>query len=178
MSASGIYIPASGYNTGYYSVLDSSCVGSGPIASDDDAINKLLAGGIYFDIDRSKLGAKENLILHLTMFSLGNGVQAPDNQLLTANDNPIFKVHLMSIGQNTATLQGVNQPRYFSYSDNNLFPGIAKSISIVAPGPGQLQEEQIVVPLSIDPTIDRIRIERYSGSAILIDASLFRLSQH
>ena len=40
---------------------------------------------------------------------------------------------------------------------------------------GQIAQEQIFIPLSTDPNIDRIRIERYSGSGLLIDASLYRL---
>ena len=43
------------------------------------------------------------------------------------------------------------------------------------PTSGGARQEQLLLPISIDPGIDRIRIERYSGSAILIDATIFRM---
>jgi hypothetical protein len=40
-----------------------------------------------------------------------------------------------------------------------------------------LREEQILIPLSSFPGANRIRIERESGSAILIDTSIIRLGK-
>ena len=174
-NAIGVYIPSSGYNSGYYSTFDNACIKAGPIVSSDDSVNKLLAGGVYFDIDRTQLGKDENLILNLTLLSLGNGVFGPNKVLMTTNDNTLFKVHLMRTGQSAESLLTVNQPRHQSYSDPDQFPKLVQSLSVLSPSPGQSQQEQIIIPLRADPSIDRIRIERYSGSAILIDASLFRL---
>ncbi len=173
--AASVYIPASGFNTGYYSMFDNFCEKAGPINSGDLNINKLLAGGAYIDIDRSQLGANENLLLNLTYIPLGTNNRRPDLQFVPANESAVFKVHLMRSGQVTDLLRQVLQPRYMAYTASDQFPQIAQSISVLAPPSGQITTEQILVPLSIDPTIDRIRIERYSGTGILLDASIYRM---
>lgn len=174
----GVYIPPTGFSTGYYSLFDNACIGEGPIVSSDPAITRQLAGGAYFDIDRTQIGPNENLLLNLTFFALGNGMQGPGQTLLTVTDNPVLRIHLIKTGQSGDALRTVNQPRYLSYSNTTAFPEVDQSIAVFAPSPGQIQQEQIYIPLSASPSVDRIRIERFEGSAILIDASLFRLSQH
>jgi len=172
---SALYIPATGYNTGFYSMFDSSCIGSGPIASTDPLQNKLLAGGVYFDIDRTQLGTYENLILNLTFVPLGQGSQSPNVGSMTAADEAVFRVDLVTTGQSNSTLEGVLQPRFLTYTDNTQFPVVVQTLDVLAPPTGQVRQEQLLIPLSVNPAIDRIRIERVSGSGILIDASLFRM---
>ncbi|HLE01092.1 MAG TPA: hypothetical protein VJB59_12565 [Bdellovibrionota bacterium] len=174
-SAAAVFVPASGYNTGYYTMLDHSCQNKGPLATTDPTVNKLLAGGAYIDIDRRQLGPNENLLLNLTYFALGSSNQRPDSLRMQPGENAVFKVHLIKTGQSADVLSQILQPRYFSYALNESFPKIAHTISILAPPSGQLQDEQVLIPLSIDPGIDRIRIERHSGSGILVRATLFKL---
>lgn len=176
--SASVFLPTSGYNTGYYSFFDSSCINAGPIISSDQNINKAYAGGIYFDIDRNYLGTYENLLLHLTFFPLGPSNTDPTNQSMAISDSSNFNIHLIQTGKATSFLQGVLQPRYLFFANMNQYPKIVDTLSIIAPPTGQIRQEQIFIPLSINPNIDRIRIERVSGSGIIIDATLFRLGTH
>jgi hypothetical protein len=172
---SGVYIPSNGYNSGYYSTFDSSCPGAGPISSPDAFQSGTLAGGAYIDIDRTQLGAYENVLLNLTFVPLDPSNTSASGTALTQNDTAIFDIHLVATGQSTDTLEGVLQPRFLTYTDNPSFPEVIQSLSILAPPTGQIRQEQVLIPLAVDPTIDRIRIERVSGTAILLDASIFRM---
>jgi hypothetical protein len=176
--AANVFIPSSGYNTGYYTMFDRSCYNAGPIYSPDNAVNKLLAGGAYFDIDRSQLGAHENLILNLTFIPLGTSNTGPDQNVLESDQSAVFKVHLIRVGESGDVIRQRPQPRNRIYASTEQYPKTAQDIAIIAPPTGQIRQEQIFIPLSIDPAIDRIRIERYSGSGILLDASLYRLGPH
>ncbi|MGK5083687.1 hypothetical protein WDW37_10320 [Bdellovibrionota bacterium FG-1] len=174
--AASVFIPSTGYNTGYYTLMDNACEKEGPIANGDPAINKLLAGGAYIDIDRNALGANENLLLTLTFLPLGTKNLRPDGQAFTHSESAVFKVHLIKTGQTADVLQSIQQPRHLAYADSiTQYPEVAQSLSIIAPPTGQIMQEQVLIPLSMDPGIDRIRIERYSGSGILLDASVFRM---
>ncbi|MBI2711703.1 MAG: hypothetical protein HYX41_02405 [Bdellovibrio sp.] len=173
--AAGVFIPSSGFNTGYYTMFDQACVGSGPIASNDATINKLLVGGAYFDIDRSQLAANENLILNLTFLPLGPNNQGPDQSFLAAGDTAVFRVNLIRTGQSGDLIRQLLQPRDFTYASTDIYPQVAQKIAVVAPPNGQIRQEQILIPLSVDPAIDRIHVERYSGSGVLIDATLMRM---
>jgi hypothetical protein len=172
---SALYVPNQGYGTGYYSMFDSSCIGSGPIDSPDPLQNKLYAGGVYFDIDRTQLGTYENLILNLTFLPLGPTNQSPTINTMTSADTAVFQVDLVTTGQSNSALEAVLQPRFLTYTDNNEFPTVVQTLSVLAPPTGQIRQEQMLIPLSVNPSIDRIHIKRVSGSGILIDASLFRL---
>jgi len=173
--AASLYLPSAGYSTGYYTMFDNACEYQGPIASTEPSINKLLAGGAYIDIDRSKLGPNENVVLNLTYIPFGTTNLRPDSVNFSEAESAIFKVHLVKTGQTAEGIMQMFQPRYFSYTESEQFPEIAHTISVLAPPTGQVRQDQLLIPLSIDPAIDRVRIERYSGSGILIDASLFRM---
>jgi len=174
--AASIFIPADGYNTGFYTLLDKKCNGAGPVGVADESFNKLLAGGVYFDLDRKKLGDQENLLLHLKYIPMGTGNIHSDSTPMNPSESAYFKIHLIKTKLGLPDLRLALQPRYLLFADSYKYPEIVQSISVLAPPTlGQIQEEQILLPISIDPDIDRIRIERYSGSGILIDASLYRL---
>jgi hypothetical protein len=174
LSAS-VFIPPTGYNTGYYSLFDDQCVNQGPFSGGDTQISKQYAGGVYLDIDREELGDRENLLLNLTYLPLGTENSKPDGQLFSQEETANFKVHLMSTGESLAKLQSALQPRHLWYTNDNQYPKIVHTIDVLAPPSGTPRTDQIVLPLGIDSSIDRIRIERVSGSAILIDAALFRM---
>jgi hypothetical protein len=175
--ATSIYIPSNGYGTGFYTTFDNSCINSGPIYSQDPNVSKLLAGGAYIDIDRSQLERNENLILNLTFLPLGPLNTHSDQNYLATTETAVFKVHLIKTGQSGDTIRQQLQPRYRTYAGTDQFPEVVQDVAVLAPPTGYPRQEQIYLPLSTDPGIDRIRIERYSGNAILIDASIYRLGQ-
>lgn len=165
------------YDRALYTLLDFSCVGAGPISGDSET-TKLLAGGIYFDIDRAQLGARENLLLNLKFLPLGPENTYPDGLTrFPVSESAFFKVHLINTGQPLDTLLRLLQPRHIFYADTGQFPVTVDTLSVIGPPTGQVTETQLVLPISLNAGIDRIRVERYSGSAIFIDASLFRLGQ-
>lgn len=172
-----VYIPAAGYNTGYYTFQDQSCAKAGPVASSDPAVSKLNAGGIYIDLDRNELGTRENVLLNLTYIPLGIRNQRPDGTPLTTGEEAVIKIHLMKTGQSRGQLQMTYQPRYLMYAAPDQFPKTVQTLSVLAPATGEPRTDQVLIPLGVDSGIDRIRIERYSGSAILIDAGLFRMGE-
>jgi hypothetical protein len=173
--AASVFIPPTGYNTGYYSMFDDQCVGQGPFAGSDALTSKQFAGGAYIDVDRTVLGERENLLLNLTYLPMGTKNQRPDGQLYSREESAFFKIHLISTGETQSQLQAALQPRHLWYTSETEYPKIVNTIDVLAPPDGSPRTDQIVIPLGIDSTIDRIRIERVSGSAILIDAALFRM---
>lgn len=170
------FIPSDGYNTGFYTLLDSQCIQAGPIGVGDPTLNKLMAGGVYLDIDRKNLGERENLLLHLKWIPMGPNNEYSNGSQLNSSEAAIFKIHLIKSGLSLTDIRLALQPRYLLFSDADRYPKVIHTLSIIAPpASGQIQEDQIFLPVAMDPQIDRIRIERYSGTGILIDASLYRL---
>ncbi len=163
------YIPSTGYNTGYYSTFNSSCTNEGP------ANNGLNGGGAYFDIDRTQLGPNENLLLNLTFIPLGSSNEGPNSTALTTADNAQFNIYLVATGLSASSLESAQQPRYYTYYDSLSYPAVVQTLSVISPPTGQLKQEQILIPLTDNPDIDRIRVERATGSAILIDAAIYRM---
>lgn len=174
--AAAVALPASGYNTGYYSFFDDRCENANPIITGDPVISRENAGGVYFDIDRSKLGENENLLLHVTFIPLGTAQLRPDGARITQKESAVLEVHLVKTAESQATLQNTLQPRYVQYADTqNQYPQVVQRLAVMSPPTGEIRQEQIVIPLTQNSQIDRIRINRQSGSAILIDASLYRM---
>lgn len=173
--ATSTYLPPQGYNTGFYSMFDESCAEAGPIASGDASTSKLMAGGVYIDIDRSQLSDRENMILHLTYVPLGERNRKPSGVNYDTTEAALFKIHLQTTNLSADAIQAELQPRHLAYASDKVFPKTVETLSVLSPPTGSMRQDQILIPLSSDPNIDRIRIERYSGSAILIDATLYRL---
>ncbi len=172
--AASVFISSTGYNTGYYSVFDNACenAGANDTGGSNSEANKLNAGGVYLDLDRTKLDARENLLLNLTYMPMGTNNRRPDGQYYSRGETAVIKVHLQRIGQSRPRLMSILQPRHMEYPED-AFRKTVHTLTILAPPTGGIRE--VLIPLSMDPAIDRIRIERQSGSAILIDASLYRL---
>ncbi len=168
--ASTLFIPSVGYNTGYYTLNGPACSGSGTVSGTDQNI-----GGVYLDIDRTQLGTSENLLLSVTLFPLGPTNLDPDGNLLANNQAASFRVTLVKTGQTLSELLLETQPRAFDYSNTTSYPIRAYDVALLTPPVGQIREEQVMIPLSMDSTIDRIRIERVSGTGIILNASLSRL---
>ncbi|MBC7690918.1 MAG: hypothetical protein H7222_04060 [Methylotenera sp.] len=173
--AASVMIPSTGYNSGFYTFQDEFCPGAGPAASPDPSTSKLFAGGAYLDIDRSQLGPHENLLLHLTYIPMGTQSQKPDGSLYSQAETAVLRVHLLKSGSTETAIRSGIQPRHLISADPAIHPKIVQTLHIVAPPTGSVRQDQIVIPLTADPNIDRIRIERVSGSAVLIDATLIRM---
>lgn len=169
------YQASAGYNSGYYTTTNSACINSGPIVSNDPLVNSTLVGGVYFDIDRTQLGPNENLLLNITFFPLGQA-NLPLNQTTAFSilDTPSIKVHLAKIGQSGDTIRSITQPRILTYGSTTQYVQAAQDFSILGAPAGQLQQQQLYLPIAIDPGIDRIHVQRYSGNIIFIDATLFK----
>ncbi len=169
------YRASGGYNSGYYTTTNSACINSGPIVSNDPLVNSTLVGGVYFDIDRTQLGPHENLLLNITFFPLGSA-NFPLNQTTAFSvlDTPIIKVHLAKIGQSGDTIRSITQPRILTYGSTTQYVQTAQDFAILGSPAGQIQQQQLYLPIAIDPGIDRIHVQRYSGNIIFIDATLFK----
>jgi hypothetical protein len=168
--SASVLIPAKAHLSGYYQLEDSACVGVGPLSTGDSYLSKLYAGGAYFELDRSALDKDESLILHLAYL--------PGNQThpeITGHDSEraIFRIHLIR-SQSDISLARILQPRFLQTYDPIRFPQVVKTLHVLPHHHGQYVEEQVVLPLPIDPRIDQVRVERVSGSAKLIEAGLFR----
>lgn len=170
-----VFLPSKGYHTGYYTTMDESCTDLGPIATTDPVISKAYAGGIYIDLDRSKLGPNENLLLTLTYIPLGDLNQKPYGASFDNSEEAQIRVHLVKTGLSKDSLQSIIQPRYFTYTNPDSYPEIVQTLSLTSLPTGSLRQDQLILPVSIDPAIDRIRIERYLGSAIFIDVNIHRM---
>ncbi len=160
-------IPTVGYNTGYYTL-------NGPACGDSQAVQSV--GGVYIDLDRTQLKPNENLLLNVTLLPLGPSNVDPVGDSLEASESAQFRVNLVRTGDTFDQLQRIPQPRAVTYSDPSSYPVLAYNLAILAPPTGQVRQEQILIPLSLDPTADRIRIERVAGSGIILDAHLVRLN--
>ena len=169
-----VFVPTTGYNSGYYAMQDQFCAGAGPIVSSDPSISKLNAGGAYIDIDRSSLGPNENVILNLTYIPMGTTNLRPDGTTFSSAEIAVLKVHLINSGESAISIQSTFQPRYLKFSDTTQFPHVVEELQVLAPPTGAVRQDQLLIPLGIDSSIDRIRVERVSGTAILIDATVVR----
>jgi hypothetical protein len=160
----------------FYTLLDTYCEGAGPISSPDPSVSKLLAGGAYFDIDRTQLGPNENLLLSVTYFPMSPNNVYPTGAQLTFSDQAFFKVHLKQTGQTLSFLEDLLQPRFITYDgEAGAYPTLVDTLAIMAPPGSHVRTDQVILPISSNPSIDQIRLERYSGTGILVSASLYRL---
>ncbi len=155
----------------YYSVFDKDCERFGPLASDLFEVNKLMAGGFYIDLDREFIGQNENLLLNLTYISFLTQPLQGDRNV----DGPVFRVHLIQTNETLDELQRAFQPRHLNYALEERFPKIINTLSLFSSVSQGIRQEQVLLPVAINSAIDRIRVERYSGSAVFIDATLTRL---
>ncbi len=172
-----------GTGSGYYRVRDYHCAGQGKISSPQIDVTKAYVGGVDVDIDRTQLGAHENLLMVLTYHSMGAEYADPNSMPLPADiavnytpndDETILRVKLQATGMSYAQLISALQPRSRFYSAAPITTVMPDIATFRDPYRG-LRSEFIEIPLSADSTIDRIRIERIRGSFILYQMDLYRL---
>ncbi len=173
--AASVFLPPSGYGSGSYLLQDQECAGSGPLATADLGLSKKYSGGVTIDLDRAQLGSNENLLLKLTYIPMQEGGVLPGRTPAGLQDEPVIHIHLINTGMTRAALMGVFQPRHLFFFDTQRFPHVIDKLSVLAERDGQIREEQLVIPLASASAADRIRIERVSGSAVLLDVSVTRM---
>tara|TARA_Y100000590_G_scaffold468295_1_gene650555 strand:+ start:2996 stop:4027 length:1032 start_codon:yes stop_codon:yes gene_type:complete len=170
-----------------YLLLDYFCVEQGPVNLPDPEVNKLLAGGIDIDLDRSAIDSTEDILISVLLYPFSTENLRPvvdeDTEDLTGATDYVFSnrqsarfdVHLFKTGMTEANLKSKAQPRYLFFSNETAYPKHIKRLATLAPPGGSPQERQVYIPLSKFPTADRIRIERYSGSGLIASVSVFRM---
>ncbi|MBI3558728.1 MAG: hypothetical protein HY074_20870 [Deltaproteobacteria bacterium] len=160
----------------FYTITDTSCQFQGPIASPDANVNKQLVGAIYVDIDRNQMAATDNLLINLRFLPFDKKTRLPgwsdngtqfttidDTDAYSTQDTALIRVQLLNDQLKVAEqIQSTVQPRFHEFISGT--PTIASEFMFIAGATGQVTEKQIHVPLTLDPTLNLIKIERLSGS--------------
>ncbi len=158
---------------GFYRVRDDWCVRQGPILSPSEEITKSRVGGVSIDLDRTQLGDSEDLLMVLTYHGLDQNASWPDAH--GASDQTILEVNLVTTSLSLELLLGAKQPRPWSDHGNPEMPVQISRIARLEDPFGSLRSESIVIPLSQNALVDRIRIDRVRGSFHLYQVDLYRL---
>lgn len=165
------------YNTDFYRVRDDWCSGQGPILSSDPETTKSYVGGVSIDLERTELGANEDLLMVVTYHALGANYSAsgvwPGVQ--TSADKTMLRVSLGTTNLDLSTLLSLRQPRVWSTYQNSSFPVVWQEVAAFEDDLGGLRSEQVILPLSKSVAIDRVRVERVRGSFHLYQIDLYRL---
>jgi len=161
--------PTRSYGDGYYTVQDSQCYNQGPFITSDPDVSKQYVGAIYIHIDRSQFTERENLLINLKMLPFDSNTKAPTvsdngtpNDTYDDYDNVGEIQALSSPLKSEPQILSAIQPRYHEFLSST--PILGDTLSFVAGPSGQVTEKQILVPISINPSIDLIKIERVRGS--------------
>ena len=160
------------FDTDFYRVRDDWCTNQGSILSSDTETSKSYVGGVNIDLDRSELGANEDLLMLVTYLSL-DSQSAGWPSAHGSNDHTVLKVNLVGTGQTLDALLGAKQPRQWNYySQAKVY---LKEIATLEDPFGTLRTEQVYLPVSQNALIDRVRIDRVRGSYFLFQIDLYRL---
>ena len=165
--------PTPFYGSKYYRVKDDYCAGQGPILSANTDTTKTNVGGVNIDIDRTQLGASEDLLMNITYEAYNQNAAWPGPQ--SVQDETILEVNLVGTTLTLENLLGVKQPRAWNDYASGAIPVYFKHIATLRDPLGSLRTEQIYIPLSGNSLIDRIRVERIRGSYHLYQVDLYRL---
>ena len=170
------------YQSQFYRVRDDWCSEQGPLKGPDPEQTKSYVGGVSIDLDRTYLGANEDLLMNITYHAYGTVSAAVPltpsanwmgNQL--TNDHTVLEVDLIGTASALTTLMGVKQPRSNTYYSSPSYPIYIKKIATFDDPYGSLRTEQVYLPISQNPLVDRVRIERIRGSYHLMQIDIYRL---
>ncbi|MBI2605702.1 MAG: hypothetical protein HYW49_06440 [Deltaproteobacteria bacterium] len=168
--------PMFSYGDDYYTVLDTSCSGQGPIATTDPSVSRQYVGAIYIDVDRGQFGSGENLLISLRMLPFDGSTRLPsvsdnatpyttidDTDTSSSSDTAVIRVQLLSSPLKFAEqIMASMQPRFHEFITGT--PILADTFVYATAGTGQATEKQILVPLALDSSINLVKIERVQGS--------------
>jgi hypothetical protein len=165
--------PTPYYGSKYYRVRDDYCVSQGPIASNNIATTKSNVGGVNIDLDRTQIGAAEDLLMMITYQA--NNANAVWPGPMFPEDETILEVNLIGTGLTLNLLMSATQPRAIVDYSSTAEPVYFKTLTTLRDPSASLRTEQVYIPLSENALIDRIRIERIRGSYELYQVDLYRL---
>jgi|GEM_PF-2121599 len=161
----------------FYRVRDPWCLGQGSVDPIDPELSKAYVGGVNLDLDRSKLGDREDLLMLITYQSFVEGDAW--TYAMGPGDFTRLRVDLIATGRALDVLMNRPQPRVIGdlgeFSNALAPPILVKKIATLEDPFPSLKTESIVIPLSHNALIDRIRIERIRGTYQLYQIDLYRL---
>ncbi|MGE4232927.1 MAG: hypothetical protein AB7F43_06305 [Bacteriovoracia bacterium] len=172
------------FGDGFYTALDLNCVNQGPLSTLDPSVSKQYVGGIYIDIDREQFSSKENLLVNLKLLAFNDDTKLPgyfdsgtpsapsdDTDAASSDDQAVIRVQLLHNPLSTQEqIQASIQPRFHEFITGT--PILGDNFYYVSGSTGQLSEKQILIPLSLDPSINLIKIERVQGSVKFFEVTV------
>ncbi len=166
------------FGTEFYRVRDDYCLDEGPVISANPDTTKTYVGGISIDIDRTKLGTNEDMLMNITYHAQSPNYTGaaiwPEDQVANFDySTTSLQVNLVGTAQGFATLVGAKQPR--SQGSYGQLPVYLQNVATFEDPFGSLRTEQVYLPLSQNSLIDRIRIERVRGNFHFYQIDLYRL---
>lgn len=177
-SVSGAYPFAPFIETGFYRVKDDWCAHQGPVLDADVETTKSKVGSVYFDFDRTYLGAGEDVLMNITYLAFP-ALEGSDSTTypfpVSTFDATTLKVRLMSTGQSYSSLTSVIQPRSSINNTNDASQVVVDELASLKDTFGQVRTEQVYVPFSAYAQANRVVLERVRGSYYLYQVDLYRL---
>ena len=162
----------------FYRVQDDQCTGQGSIRGVDVEASKAYVGGVSIDLNRKYLGSSEDLLLMVTYqaFVKGNssGLGIGFGALEEMHESQL-EVNLVQTSLSLDLLLSRPQPRVWRDFQNSAAPVLVRRLATLRDPFSSLRTEQILIPLSSNPLVDRIRIERVRGSYQLFQIDLYKL---
>ena len=162
----------------FYRVRDAWCAGQGKYRLEPDPeATKSYVGGVNIDLDRSALGPSEDLLMNITYQAFVGGDSWPYSSpnTMDAMDATQLQVNLIGTQLGLEILLNARQPRSWMDDADSQMPIYMKTIATLRDPFSGLRTEQVLIPLSQNGLIDRIRIERVRGSFQLYQIDLYRL---
>ncbi len=166
----------------FYRVRDPWCQGQGAMqSSNEPELSRAYVGGVNIDLDRKSMGANEDLLLLVTYQSFLEGASWPyvSPDVMTEDDRTKLRVDLIATGRALDELLDRRQPRVVGdlgeFGSSLAPPILIRKLATLEDSYPSLKTESILVPLSANVLVDRIRIERIRGSYQLYQVDLYRL---
>jgi hypothetical protein len=161
----------------YYRVRDPWCAYQGHIRNGAVDPTKSYIGGVNIDLDRQALGRGEDLLMLMTYqaFAPGESWPYPATQAMSEADQTRIEIDLIGTGFALDQLLTASQPRAWEDYQNVSQPVYLKTLATLNDPFSQLKTDQVLIPLSENALIDRIRVSRVRGSFHLYQIDLYRL---
>ncbi len=167
----------------FYRVRDPWCLGQGAMQSNEPDLSKAYVGGVNIDLDRKVIGGSEDLLMLITYQSFVEGPSWPylggGLTSLTEDDHTKLRVDLIATARGLDELLERKQPRmlgdFAEFGAAGAAPILIRSLVTLEDPFSSLKTESVLIPLSGNPLVDRIRIERIRGSYQLYQIDLYRL---
>ncbi len=167
-----------GINSGFYTLEHLNCNGSGPVVNQ----SRNYAGGVDIDLNQEFIGENEEILVQLKFFPFGNRnlrnfVNGTGPITRLPSETARFKVHLSFVDDAVNEIQSTFQPRYFQYFNSSQYPQTVTQLINLSSPQGFPIEKQFTLSSALKQRFNRIRIERLSGSGILVSLRMFLMGQ-